>query len=63
MDDELFAQITQLKSDYDDAINRIDVLESERDELISILQQNNIAVPDKILTQVEFDKECSLPLE
>ena len=63
MDDELFAQITQLKSDYDDAINRINVLESERDELISILQQNNIAVPDKILTQVEFDKECSLPLE
>lgn len=63
MDDELFAQITQLKSDYDDAINRINVLESERDELISILLQNGIAVPDKILAQVEFDKECSVPLE
>lgn len=63
MDDELFAQVTQLKNDYGDAASRIKVLESERDELISILQQNSIAVPDKILAQVEFDKECSVPLE
>lgn len=63
MDDELFAQITFMENALDDANQRVALLESDRDALITILRTNNIAIPQEIRKRYNTDGELRLPLE
>lgn len=63
MNDELFAQVTFMKNALDDSNKRVALLESDRNALIAILKDNNIAIPEEIQKRYDTDEELRLPLE
>lgn len=63
MDNEIFAQVTFMKDALNEANKRVESLESDRDALIAILRDNNIAIPEEIQQRYDTDEELRLPLE